>query len=52
MKLVYFICLGHELVELLLGEHCAEHAADLLQLLHADIAILVTVKYFESLPVN
>ena len=47
---IYFICLGHELVQLLLSEHRPEHGADLLQLLHAYEAILITVEYFERLP--
>merc|ERR1712106_1063066 len=43
------ISLSHELIQLLLGEHGPQHAPNLLQLLHADKAILVTVKDLECL---
>ena len=46
----YLVGLGHELVHLLLGEHGAQHTAHLLQLLHADEPVLVTVENLESLP--
>ena len=43
------ISLGHKLIKLLFGEHGPQHAGNLLELLHADIAVLVSVKYFECL---